>query len=112
MEHTSKIFVAGSNGLVGSSLVRQLTSRGYDNLLLPEINELDLTSQQAVAGFFQQEKPEYVFPAAAKVGGIHANNTFAAEFIYLNLAIQNNFIHQSYLNRVKRLLFLGSSCIY
>lgn len=112
MEHTSKIFVAGSNGLVGSSLVRQLTSHGYDNLLLPEINELDLTSQQAVADFFQQEKPEYVFLAAAKVGGIHANNTYPAEFIYLNLAIQNNVIHQSYLNSVKRLLFLGSSCIY
>lgn len=112
MERTSKIFVAGSNGLVGSALVRQLTSRGYSNLLLPEINELDLTSQQAVADFFQKEKPEYVFLAAAKVGGIHANNTYPAEFIYLNLAIQNNVIHQSYLHGVKRLLFLGSSCIY
>lgn len=112
MERTSKIFVAGSKGLVGSALVRQLTSRGYTNLLLPEINELDLTSQQAVADFFQREKPEYVFLAAAKVGGIHANNTYPAEFIYLNLAIQNNVIHQSYLHGVKRLLFLGSSCIY
>ena len=112
MESTSKIFVAGSNGLVGSALVRQLKTRGYTNLLLPEINELDLTSQQAVADFFQKEKPEYVFLAAAKVGGIHANNTYPAEFIYLNLAIQNNVIHQSYLQGVKRLLFLGSSCIY
>jgi GDP-L-fucose synthase len=112
MQPTSKIFVAGSNGLVGSSLVRQLNSRGYTNLLLPEINELDLTSQLAVADFFRQEQPEYVFLAAAKVGGIHANNTYPAEFIYLNLTIQNNVIHQSFLNGVKRLLFLGSSCIY
>jgi GDP-L-fucose synthase len=112
MNKNSKIFVAGSKGLVGSALVRQLTSRGYSNLLLPEINELDLTNQQAVADFFQQNKPEYVFLAAAKVGGIHANNTYPAEFIYLNLAIQNNVIHQSYLHGVKRLLFLGSSCIY
>ena len=112
MEHTSKIFVAGSKGLVGSSLVRCLTSHGYTNLLLPEINQLDLTSQLAVADYFQREKPEYVFLAAAKVGGIHANNTYPAEFIHLNLAIQNNVIHQSYLQGVKRLLFLGSSCIY
>ena len=112
MERSAKIFVAGSNGLVGSALVRQLTSRGYTNLLLPEINELDLASQQDVADFFRLEKPEYVFLAAAKVGGIHANNTYPAEFIYLNLAIQNNVIHQSYLHGVKRLLFLGSSCIY
>lgn len=112
MNKNSKIFVAGSKGLVGSALVRQLTSRGYTNLLLPEINELDLTNQQAVADFFQREKPEYVFLAAAKVGGIHANNTYPADFIYLNLAIQNNVIHQSYLHGVKRLLFLGSSCIY
>lgn len=112
MERTSKIFVAGSRGLVGSALVRQLTSRGCTNLLLPGIGELDLTSQRDVADFFRQEKPEYVFLAAAKVGGIHANNTYPAEFIYLNLAIQNNVIHQSYLHGVKRLLFLGSSCIY
>jgi GDP-L-fucose synthase len=112
MKKDSKIFVAGSNGLVGSALVRQLRSRGYSNLLLPEINELDLADQHAVAGFFQKEKPEYVFLAAAKVGGIHANNTFPAEFIYLNLAIQNNVIHQAYLHGIKRLLFLGSSCIY
>ncbi len=112
MPRNARIFVAGSKGLVGSALVRQLTSRGYTNLLLPEIKELDLTSQTAVADFFQREKPEYVFLAAAKVGGIHANNTYPAEFIYLNLAIQNNVIHQSYLHGVKRLLFLGSSCIY
>ena len=112
MEKTSKIFVAGSNGLVGSALVRSLKAAGYDNLLLPEINELDLTHQQAVADFFQQQKPEYVFLAAAKVGGIHANNTYPAEFIHINLAIQNNVIHQSYLHGIKRLLFLGSSCIY
>ncbi len=112
MKINSKIFVAGAKGLVGSALVRQLTSRGYSNLLLPEITKLDLTNQQAVADFFQRETPEYVFLAAAKVGGIHANNTYPAEFIYLNLAIQNNVIHQSYLHGVKRLLFLGSSCIY
>jgi GDP-L-fucose synthase len=104
--------VAGSKGLVGSALVRQLQKRGYDNLVLPEIDELDLTCQQDVAEFFMQEKPEYVFLAAAKVGGIHANNTYPAEFIHINLMIQNNIIHNSYLNGVKRLLFLGSSCIY
>ncbi len=112
MECNSKIFVAGSNGLVGSALVRQLRSRGYDNLLLPEINELDLTNQQAVQDFFQREQPEYVILAAAKVGGIHANNSYPAEFIYLNLMIQNNVIHQAWRHDVKRLLFLGSSCIY
>ena len=112
MNTTSKIFVAGSNGLVGSALVRQLKSKGYTNLLTPEISELDLTDQQAVTSFFEREKPEYVLLAAAKVGGIHANNTYPAEFIYLNLMIQNNVIHQSYLHGVKRLLFLGSSCIY
>jgi len=112
MDTSAKIFVAGSKGLVGSALVRQLTSRGYTNLVLPEINDLDLTDQQAVTDFFRRETPEYVFLAAAKVGGIHANNTYPAEFIYLNLAIQNNVIHQSYLHGVKRLLFLGSSCIY
>ena len=110
--HGSKIFVAGSNGLVGSALVRRLRRGGYTNLLTPEIDKLDLTDQRAVADFFAAEKPEYVILAAAKVGGIHANNTFPAEFIYLNLMIQNNVIHQSWLNGVKRLLFLGSSCIY
>lgn len=112
MPKGARIFVAGSNGLVGSAIVRQLKSRGYSNLLLPEINELDLTDQQAAAHFFATEKPEYVLLAAAKVGGIHANNTYPADFIYLNLQIQNNVIHQSYLHGVKRLLFLGSSCIY
>ena len=112
MDKQASIFVAGSKGLVGSALVRQLRSGGYTNLLLPEINELDLINQKAVADFFQKEKPEYVLLAAAKVGGIHANNTYPAEFIYLNLMIQTNVIHQSYLHGVKRLLFLGSSCIY
>lgn len=112
MSKDARIFVAGSKGLVGSALVMRLTSHGYTNLLLPEINELDLTNQQAVTDFFQREKPEYVFLAAARVGGIYANNSYPAEFIHLNLAIQNNVIHQSYLQGVKRLLFLGSSCIY
>jgi GDP-L-fucose synthase len=112
MDKNSKIFIAGSNGLVGSALMRRLRRGGYTNLLTPEIDELDLTDQRAVAGFFAAEKPEYVILAAAKVGGIYANNTFPAEFIYLNLMIQNNVIHQAWLNGVKRLLFLGSSCIY
>lgn len=112
MDKRSKIYVAGSNGLVGSALVRRLQAGGYENLLLPEINELDLTCQQTVADFFSQEKPEYVFLAAAKVGGIHANNTYPAEFIHINLTIQNNVIHQAWKHEVKRLLFLGSSCIY
>jgi GDP-L-fucose synthase len=112
MNKDAKIFVAGSNGLVGSALVRRLQAGGYSNLLTPEIEELDLTDQQAVQAFFEAQQPEYVFLAAAKVGGIHANNTYPAEFIHLNLAIQNNVIHQAYLAGVRRLLFLGSSCIY
>lgn len=112
MNQGSKIFVAGSKGLVGSALVRALRSSGYENLLLPEIEELDLTSQAAVADFFVQEQPEYVILAAAKVGGIHANNSYPAEFIHVNLSIQNNVIHSAWRNGVKRLLFLGSSCIY
>jgi GDP-L-fucose synthase len=112
MESNAKIFVAGSNGLVGSALVRRLRNGGYSNLLTPEIDQLDLTSQQAVREFFQREQPEYVILAAAKVGGIHANNTYPAEFIYLNLMIQNNVIHSAWESGVKRLLFLGSSCIY
>jgi len=112
MDKWSRIFIAGSRGLVGSALVRRLRRGGYTNLLTPEIDELDLTDQRAVAEFFVSERPEYVILAAAKVGGIHANNTFPAEFIYLNLMIQNNVIHQAWLNGVKRLLFLGSSCIY
>lgn len=112
MEKNSKIFIAGSNGLVGSAIVRRLHAGGYTNLLTPEIDELDLTDARAVADFFAAEKPEYVILAAAKVGGIHANNTFPADFIRINLTIQNNVIHQAFLSGVKRLLFLGSSCIY
>ena len=112
MEKNSKMFIAGSNGLVGSAIVRRLRSGGYINLLTPEIDELDLTDARAVADFFAAEKPEYVILAAAKVGGIHANNTFPADFIRINLTIQNNVIHQAFLSGVKRLLFLGSSCIY
>jgi len=112
MDNHSKIFVAGSNGLVGSALVRRLTHSGYTNLLTPEINHLDLTDQNAVTSFFSAEKPEYVILAAAKVGGIYANNTYPAEFIHINLTIQNNVIHQAWNHNVKRLLFLGSSCIY
>lgn len=112
MEKNAKIFLAGSKGLVGSALKRCLTRRGYTNLITPEIDELDLTNQQAVAEFFAAEKPEYVILAAAKVGGIHANNTYPAEFIYVNLVIQNNVVHNAWANGVKRLLFLGSSCIY
>jgi GDP-L-fucose synthase len=112
MEKHAKIFVAGSNGLVGSALVRRLRTGGYTNLVTPEIDTLDLTDGVAVADFFARERPEYVILAAAKVGGIHANNTYPAEFIYLNLMIQNNVIHQAYRHGVKRLLFLGSSCIY
>jgi GDP-L-fucose synthase len=112
MHKDSRIFVAGSKGLVGSALVRRLRAGGYTNLLLPEIDELDLTDQTAVAAFFARERPEYVLLAAAKVGGIAANSTYRGEFIYLNLAIQNNVIHQSYLHGVKKLLFLGSTCIY
>ena len=112
MKPESKIFVAGSKGLVGSALVRRLRAEGFTNLLLPEIDELDLCSQRDVSEFFQSEKPEYVLLAAAKVGGIHANNTYPAEFIHINLAIQSNVIHESWRSGVKRLLFLGSSCIY
>jgi len=112
MNKEAKIFVAGSHGLVGSALVRRLRAGGYLNLLTPEIKELDLIDQKTVADFFSARKPDYVFLAAAKVGGIHANNTYPADFIYLNLMIQSNVIHQAYLHGVKRLLFLGSSCIY
>lgn len=108
----AKIFVAGSSGLAGSALVRRLKKGGYTNLTLPESDDLDLTDQQAVSSFFSAEKPEYVFLAAGKVGGIHANNTYPADFIYQNLMIESNVIHQAYLHQVKRLLFLGSSCIY
>jgi len=112
METGSKIFIAGHNGLVGSAIVRQLSADGFKNLLLKERSELDLTNQAAVQEFFSAERPDYVFLAAAKVGGINANNSFPAEFIHDNLVIQNNVIHSAYQAGVKRLLFLGSSCIY
>ena len=112
MEKESKIYVAGHRGMVGSAIVRKLTSLGYTNLLTRTSTELDLRNQQQVADFFDVEKPEFVFLAAAKVGGIVANNTYRADFLYENLAIQNNIIHGSYLNKVKKLMFLGSSCIY
>jgi len=112
MKLDAKIYVAGHRGLVGSALVRNLEKKGYKNLLKRTHAELNLVDEAAVADFFKQEKPDYVFLAAARVGGIQANNTYPAEFIRDNLAIQNNVIHHAYLNNVKRLLFLGSSCIY
>jgi GDP-L-fucose synthase len=112
MDKTSKIYVAGHRGLVGSAIIKNLESRGYTNIITRTHSELDLTSQNAVSTFFESEKPEYVFLAAAKVGGIVANNTYRGEFIYDNLMIQNNVIHQSYLHGVKKLMFLGSTCIY
>jgi GDP-L-fucose synthase len=112
MEKNAKIYIAGHRGLVGSAILKNLHAKGYTNLVYKTHGELDLTCQAAVAEFFKTEKPEYVILAAAKVGGIVANNTYRAEFIYENLAIQNNVIHQSYLHGVKKLLFLGSTCIY
>lgn len=112
VEKDAKIFIAGHRGMVGSAILRKLSALGYYNLLLPTSDELDLRDQQAVADFFAEQKPDYVFLAAAKVGGILANNTFRADFLYENLAIQNNVIHQSFIHGVKKLLFLGSSCIY
>ncbi len=112
MDKQATIYVAGHRGMVGSAIVRKLQQAGYANLLLRTSRELDLRNQQAVADFFASEKPEYVFLAAAKVGGIVANNTYRAEFLYDNLMIEANIIHQSYLHGVKKLLFLGSSCIY
>lgn len=112
MQKDSKIYVAGHRGLVGSAIVENLKSKGYKNIIGRTHAELDLLDQRAVAEFFEAEKPEYVFLAAAIVGGIIANNTFRAQFIYENLQIQNNVIHQSYLSGVKKLLFLGSTCIY
>jgi GDP-L-fucose synthase len=112
MEKSSKIYVAGHNGMVGSALVRRLQKDGHENFALRSSGQLDLRNQQAVADFFAQEKPEYVFLAAAKVGGIVANSSYRAEFIYDNLIMEANVIHQSYRHRVKKLLFLGSSCIY
>jgi GDP-L-fucose synthase len=112
MNLDSKIYVAGHRGLVGSALVQRLKARGYNNLVMRTHAELDLTDQAAVRDFFAREKPEYVLLAAAKVGGIHANSTYPAEFIQQNLAIQTNVIHEAWRNNVQRLLFLGSSCIY
>lgn len=112
MKLQDKIYVAGHRGMVGSAILRQLKTKGYTNFILKTSSELDLRNQQAVADFFAEEKPDYVFLAAAKVGGIIANNTYRGDFIYENLMIQNNVIHQSYLNNVKKLMFLGSSCIY
>ncbi|MET0571947.1 MAG: GDP-L-fucose synthase [Pedobacter agri] len=112
MEKSAKIYIAGHRGMVGSAIYRKLQKEGFENLLTKTSEELDLRNQQAVADFFAQERPEYVFLAAAKVGGIVANNTYRADFLYENLAIQNNVIHQSYLTGVKKLMFLGSSCIY
>ncbi len=112
MEKSAKIYVAGHNGMVGSAIVRKLVAEGYENIITRSSKELDLRNQQAVADFFSEQKPDYVFLAAAKVGGIIANNVYRADFIYENLSIQNNVIYQSYLNKVKKLMFLGSSCIY
>lgn len=112
MEKEAKIYVAGHLGLVGSAILNNLKKRGYTNFILRSISELDLTNQSAVEKFFSEEKPEYVFLAAAHVGGIIANNTYRADFIYINLQIQNNIIYNSWKYRVKKLLFLGSTCIY
>jgi len=112
MEKTSKIYIAGHRGLVGSAILKNLKEKGYTNFVLRTHVELDLTNQQAVSDFFAAEKPEYVFLAAAKVGGIVANNTYRGQFIYENLMIQNNVIHAAYRNNVTKLMFLGSTCIY
>jgi GDP-L-fucose synthase len=112
MNLNDKIYIAGHRGLVGSAIVRQLESRGFTNLLMRTHKELDLTNQSQVQSFFKQENPDYVILAAAKVGGIHANNTYPADFIYQNMMIEANVINSAYESRVKRLLFLGSTCIY
>jgi len=112
MEKNARIYVAGHRGMVGSAIVRRLNKEGYTNLLLRSSSELDLRSQAAVNSFFETEKPEYVFLSAAKVGGIHANNVYRADFLYDNLMIESNIIHAAYAGGVKKLLFLGSSCIY
>jgi GDP-L-fucose synthase len=112
LEKNSKIYIAGHRGMVGSAILRKLQKEGFANLLISASSEMDLRNQQQVADFFETEKPEYVFLAAAKVGGIMANNTYRADFLYDNLMIQNNVIHESYRNGIKKLLFLGSSCIY
>ena len=112
MNKNLKIYVAGHRGMVGSAIVRQLQAKGYGNIVTRAHAELDLCNQQAVAQFFRDERPDQVYLAAAKVGGIHANNTYPAEFIYQNLMMEANVIHQAFENGVKKLLFLGSSCIY
>ena len=112
MDLNSKIYIAGHRGMVGSAILRNLQNKGFSNFVLRTSAELDLRDQKQVADFFENEKPEYVFLAAAKVGGIQANNIYRADFLYENLMIQNNVIHSSYLNKVSKLLFLGSSCIY
>jgi len=112
MEQDSKIYIAGHRGMVGSAIVRKLKNEGYKNLIYKTSNELDLTNQNTVTSFFKKEQPDYVFLAAAKVGGILANTNYGADFLYENLMIQNNVIHQSYVHNVKKLLFFGSSCIY
>ena len=112
MNLNDKIYIAGHRGLVGSAIVRQLEDRGFTNLLMRTHKELDLTNQAQVQNFFQQEQPDYVILAAAKVGGIHANNTYPADFIYQNMMIEANVINSAYMSKVKRLLFLGSTCIY
>ena len=112
MQKESKIYIAGHRGMVGSAILRKLQKEGYSNFMLKTSSELDLTNQQAVFDFFKNEKPEFVFLAAAKVGGIQANNVYRGQFLYDNLMIQSNVIHASYLNEVKKLMFLGSSCIY
>jgi GDP-L-fucose synthase len=112
MDKQAKIYIAGHKGMVGSAIYRKLVKEGFTNFVTRSSSELDLRNQQQVSDFFAQEKPEYVFLAAAKVGGIIANNTYRADFLYDNLQIQNNVIHSSYVNEVKKLMFLGSSCIY
>ena len=112
MHKEGKIYIAGHRGMVGSAILRKLRAEGFTNIITRSSAELDLRSQSEVATFFELEKPDFVFLAAAKVGGIVANNTYRAEFLYDNLMIQNNVIHQAYLNKAKKLLFLGSSCIY
>ena len=112
MNKDSKIYIAGHNGMVGSAILRRLEKAGFTNFITSSSSQLDLKNQQAVFNFFSKEKPDYVFLAAAKVGGIVANNTYRAEFIYDNITLQNNVIHAAYLNQVKKLMFLGSSCIY
>ena len=112
MNKNDKIFIAGHRGLVGSAILKNLKQRGFSNFITKTHKELDLTNQQETAAFFKEEKPDYVFLAAAKVGGIVANSTYRADFMYHNLMIQNNVIHESYVAGVKKLLFLGSTCIY